>query len=237
MDAVDKLRSVIAKSDNIVFFGGAGVSVPSGIPDFRGSDGLEKQRIPFEDILSHDYFIENPEAFYRIYRDKLIYPDAKPNDAHYALAKLEAMGKLKVVITQNIDNLHQLAGSKKVLELHGSVYRNYCIRCKKKYELKKILTSSGAPRCLCGGIIRPDIVLYREVLDREVLTEAINYIAKADALIVAGTSLVVYPAAGLIRYFAGDNLVIINKSKTDFDYHADVVIYDSVDRVLAAAVK
>ncbi|MDD4077834.1 MAG: NAD-dependent protein deacylase [Bacilli bacterium] len=237
MKKIEQLKAIIDRSNNIVFFGGAGVSVPSGIPDFRGSDGLEKQKIPFEIILSHDYFLDNPDVFYPLYREKLIFPDAKPNAAHDALVKLEKTGKLKAVITQNIDNLHQKAGSSKVIELHGSVYRNYCINCNKKYKIDVILKAQDVPHCECGGIIRPDIVFYQESLDSQVLSEAIFYLSKADTLIVSGTSLVVYPAAGLIRYFTGDNLVIINKSRTDYDRHADLVIYDSVDEVLSAAVE
>ena len=237
MNKIEQLKAIIDRSNNIVFFGGAGVSVPSGIPDFRGSGGLEKQKIPFEIILSHDYFVDNPDVFYPLYRKKLLFPDAKPNAAHYALVKLEKAGKLKAVITQNIDNLHQKAGSSKVIELHGSVYRNYCINCNKKYNIDAVLATRDVPRCECGGIIRPDIVFYQESLDSQVLSEAISYLSKADTLIVSGTSLVVYPAAGLIRYFAGENLVIINKSRTDFDRHANLVIHDSVDEVLSAAVE
>jgi len=237
MDKIAKLREIIERSSNIVFFGGAGVSVPSGIPDFRGSSGLEKQNIPFEIILSRDYFLANPETFYAVYREKLLFPAAKPNRAHHALARLEKQGKLKAVITQNIDNLHQAAGSQSVIELHGSVYRNYCMSCKKKYDFGFIANGAGVPRCDCGGIVRPDVVLYQEQLNAKALASAIDCISKADALIVAGTSLVVYPAAGLIRYFSGNHFVIINKSPTDFDRHADLVIYDSVDLVLDAAVK
>lgn len=237
MDKIASLREIIDCSSAIVFFGGAGVSVPSGIPDFRGTGGLESQNIPFEIILSRDYFLSHPEAFFSVYRDKLLFPDARPNKAHYALARLEAQEKLRAVITQNIDNLHQAAGSRVVIELHGSVYRNYCMKCGKKYDFDFMVKSKGIPRCTCGGIVRPDVVLYQEQLPTSALATAIDHIKKADTLIVAGTSLVVYPAAGLIRYFTGNNMVIINKSTTDYDRLADLVIHDSVDLVLDAIVK
>lgn len=236
MDKIKALKHIIKESTNIVFFGGAGVSVPSGIPDFRGGGGLGEQRIPFEMILSRDYFLKNPELFFSMYKKHLLFPDAKPNDAHYVLADLEQEGKVKAIITQNIDDLHQKAGSKNVIELHGSVYRNYCMSCAKPYDIEAIIKSEGVPYCKCGGIIRPDVVLYQEQLKEEDLIAALNYISSADVLIVSGSSLVVFPAAGLIRNFKGKYFIIINKSKTDFDAYAELVIYDSVDKVLRAAV-
>ena len=210
---VQALEEIIAKSSSIVFFGGAGVSTESGIPDFRSVDGLyhQKYAYPPETILSHTFWEENPEEFYRFYRDKLIVKGAKPNAAHLRLAKLEREGRLKAVVTQNIDGLHQAAGSRTVYELHGSTLRNYCTRCGKFYDVDFIANSTGVPRCTeCGGIVKPDVVLYEEGLDEEVLSGAVNAIRHADTLIIGGTSLVVYPAAGLIRYFRGDHLVVIN---------------------------
>lgn len=234
-----RLASILKDSKKIVFFGGAGVSTESNIPDFRSADGLYKQKYDFppEVILSHDFFVSNPEYFYRFYKDKMIYEEAKPNKAHYVLSKLEQMGKLKSVVTQNIDNLHQMAGSKKVLELHGSVYRNYCMKCHKFYSLEEVIKQNGVPHCSCGGIIKPDVVLYQEELNMEVIAEAVNDISKCDTLIIGGTSLTVYPAAGFINYFSGKHLVIINKSTTDYDYRADLVIKDSVGKVLDEAYK
>ncbi len=223
---MEKLREWIASSDNIVFFGGAGVSTESGIPDFRGEDGLyrQKYKYPPEVMLSHSFYLSHTEEFFSFYREKMLFPDAKPNAAHLALAKLEQLGKCRAVITQNIDGLHQAAGSKCVWELHGSVHRNYCTRCRRFYGLDAILHSEGIPRCSCGGIIKPDVVLYEEGLDQNVLSEAVQAIRRADVLIVAGTSLTVYPAAGLIDYYQGDKLVLINKSETGMDSRADLLL-------------
>lgn len=231
---LNTLQTWIKESDNIVFFGGAGVSTESGIPDFRSVDGVYKEKYdyPPEVILSHSFFKKNPEDFFQFHRDKILHPDAKPNAAHYKLAELEKEGKLKAVITQNIDNLHQLAGSQEVLELHGSVYRNYCLKCAKKYDVKFILESTGVPHCSCGGIVRPDVVLYEEGLDSDILNLAVQYISQADMLIVGGTSLVVYPAAGLVNYYNGNRLVLINKTATSFDSQANLVINDSIGKVL-----
>ena len=239
---IEKLTEILKKSNNIVFFGGAGVSTESGIPDFRSSNGLfnEKLNITFtpEQLVSHTMFMRYPEEFFEFYRDKLIYPEAKPNDAHIALAKLEEMGKLKAVITQNIDGLHQSAGSKNVYELHGSVLRNYCVNCNAFYDEKYILESHGIPKCSkCSGIVKPDVVLYEEGLDEDTIQGAISAISKADTLIIGGTSLVVYPAAGLINYFNGKNLILINKSTTSADSKADLVIHDSIGKVLGTTVK
>lgn len=227
-----KVQEIIHDSDNIVFFGGAGVSTESGIPDFRSVDGLYnlKYKYPPETIISHSFFERNPEEFYDFYKNKMIFLDAKPNSAHCRLAELEKQGKLKAVITQNIDGLHQLAGSKNVLELHGSVHRNYCMRCGKFYDAHTIVESKGVPRCSCGGIIKPDVVLYEESLDQDILEKSVEYIEKADVLIVGGTSLVVYPAAGLINYYKGNKLVLINRSSTPMDSRANVVINDYIGR-------
>lgn len=235
--SIDKLKEILINSNNIVFFGGAGVSTESGIPDFRSASGLfnEKLNKTFtpEQLVSHTYFMRYTEDFYKFYKDKLIYEEAKPNDAHLALAKLEKLGKLKAVITQNIDGLHQAAGSKTVFELHGSVHRNYCTKCHKFYPVEFILKSSKTPICTdCGGTIKPDVVLYEEGLDEDVINGAVNAIAHADTLIIGGTSLVVYPAAGLINYFKGKNLILINKSTTSADTKADLVIHDSIGKVL-----
>ena len=236
MEAEKQLKSWIEESGNIVFFGGAGVSTESGIPDFRSQDGLYHQQYdyPPEEILSHSFYMKNPEKFYRFYRNKMLAPGAKPNKAHLALAKLEREGRLKAVITQNIDGLHQAAGSREVLELHGSIHRNYCTRCGEFYDLDYVKKSEGVPRCACGGIIKPDVVLYEEGLDQRLLQKAVAYIARADVLIVGGTSLVVYPAAGLIDYYRGNKLVLINRSATSRDSQADLVINDSIGQVLAA---
>ncbi|WP_415331473.1 NAD-dependent protein deacylase [Clostridium perfringens] len=236
-DKINKLKEIIKNSNNIVFFGGAGVSTESGIPDFRSANGLfnEKLNITFtpEQLVSHSFFQRYPREFFNFYKTKLIYPDAKPNDAHIALAKLEEMGKLKAIVTQNIDGLHQMAGSKNVFELHGSVLRNYCVDCHAFYDEKFILESKGVPKCTkCGGIVKPDVVLYEEPLDDNVIRGAIDAISKADTLIIGGTSLVVYPAAGLINYFRGKNLVLINKSSTQADSKAHLVINDSIGKVL-----
>ncbi len=229
------LQQIIDDSDKIVFFGGAGVSTESEIPDFRSSDGLYNQKYdyPPEEILSHTFFCSNTEYFYNFYRDKMLYLDAKPNAAHLKLAELEKAGKLSAVVTQNIDGLHQKAGSKKVFELHGSVYRNYCMNCKREYSAEFIKNSSSVPRCECGGIIKPDVVLYEEGLNDKTVSGALDAIAQADCLIVAGTSLNVYPAAGFIRYFSGKYFVLINRDKTPADNMADLVIHGNVGEILS----
>ncbi|MBQ9189009.1 MAG: NAD-dependent protein deacylase [Clostridia bacterium] len=231
------LQNVIASSRKIVFLGGAGLSTESGIPDFRSSDGIYKARkaygVPPEVLLSHDFFEEYPEIFFDYYRKNLLYPDAKPNNAHKALAKLERDGKLNAVITQNIDNLHQLAGSKRVLELHGSVYRNHCIKCRRFYPVETIMQAKGVPYCECGGIIKPDVVLYGEGLDQRVLMDSIRAIREADTMIVGGTSLAVYPAAGLIDYFTGKNLVLINLSETPRDSDATLCVHEKIGEALS----
>lgn len=234
-DKLDTLKKWIEESDNIVFFGGAGVSTESNIPDFRSTDGLYNQEYdyPPETILSHSFFMRKPEEFYRFYHKKMMYPLAMPNKAHLAMAKLEAMGKCKAVVTQNIDGLHQKAGSKEVLELHGSVLRNYCMTCHKFYDEKIILDSPGVPRCECGGMIKPDVVLYEEGLDNDTIRKSVNYISNADMLIIAGTSLTVYPAASLIDYYRGNKLVLINKSSTPRDNVADLVINAAVGETLS----
>ncbi len=231
----EELKELIDSSDNIVFFGGAGVSTESGIPDFRSTDGLYNQNYdyPPEEIISRSFFEREPDEFYRFYRDRMIYRDAKPNKAHIALAKLEREGRLKAVITQNIDGLHQAAGSENVLELHGSVHRNYCCRCHKFYSLDYIMETDGVPHCSCGGIVKPDVVLYEEMLDEKVLAKSVDYIRKADVLIIGGTSLVVYPAANLIYYYQGDKLVLINKSATGADKMARISIHDPIGKVFA----
>lgn len=238
LDKIEELKKIIDGSSNIVFFGGAGVSTESKIPDFRSETGLYKTKnnysYPPEVMLSHSFFKNHPEDFFDFYRTKMIFKDAKPNKAHYALAELEKRGKLQAVITQNIDGLHQAAGSKNVLELHGSVHRNYCLSCGKHFDLDYILnTETIIPKCdKCGGMIRPDVVLYEEGLDNDVIQKTVRYIRNADVLIVGGTSLVVYPAAGLIRYFSGSKLVLINKSTTNYDKDADLIISDSIGKVL-----
>lgn len=239
--SIEKLREIIEASDNIVFFGGAGVSTESNIPDFRSSKGIysiyDNLEYPPEEILSYSFFRKHPDYFYDFYRNNLIYKDAKPNDAHIALAELEKRGKLKAIITQNIDGLHQKSGSKNVLELHGSIYRNYCMKCYKEFDLDYILNSEGVPLCdKCKGIVRPDVVMYEEALDMHVLRKSIEYIQKAEVLIVGGTSLVVYPAAGLIEYYRGNNLILINKSKTPYDSRATLVFNDSIGKILKQAV-
>ena len=230
-----QLKEMVASSDNIVFFGGAGVSTESGIPDFRSVDGLyhQKFRYPPETILSHTFYERHKEEFFDFYRQKLIAPEARPNAAHVKLAQWERDGKLKAVITQNIDGLHQMAGSHKVLELHGSVLRNYCERCGKFYGVDAILHSTGVPKCSCGGDIKPDVVLYEESLDMQMMEHALEYISRADMLIIGGTSLVVYPAAGLVRYYRGHKLVLINKSSTDMDSAADLVLHDPIGEVFS----
>lgn len=226
MNNIEQFVDWVDKCDNIVFFGGAGVSTESGIPDFRSPDGLynQKYKYPPETIISHSFYLRYPEEFYRFYKDKMLYPDSEPGITHLALAKLEQQGKLKAVVTQNIDGLHQKAGNKNVIELHGSVLRNYCERCHRFYGIESIINSSGIPTCECGGIIKPDVVLYEEGLDEDNITAAIEYIINADMLVVGGTSLGVYPAAGLIDYYRGDKLVLINKSQTPYDGKADLLI-------------
>lgn len=235
MTEQEQLKQWVEESDNIVFFGGAGVSTESHIPDFRSVDGLYNQDYdyPPETILSHSFYKKNTEEFYRFYRNKMIFPDAKPNKAHIALANLEKAGKLKAVITQNIDGLHQKGGSKEVYELHGSVLRNYCTSCHKFFPLDDILACKGVPHCECGGIIKPDVVLYEEGLDSYTLERSVSYIKNADMLIIGGTSLAVYPAAGLIDYYTGNKLVLINKDKTARDSHADLVIQAPIGEVLS----
>ncbi len=234
-DKIEKLQRIVDNSGNIVFFGGRGVSTESGIPDFRSTDGLYNQtyKFPPEVILSHGYFVHSTERFYDFYRDKMLALDAEPNAAHKWLAKRENSGKLSAVVTQNIDGLHQKAGSKRVLELHGTVYKNYCMKCGKFHPVSYIVDTAGVPKCDCGGIIKPDVVLYDEDLNWHTVNSSINAIRAANTLIVAGTSLTVYPAAGLIRYFEGDNLVLINRDATDLDSSADLVIRGNVGQVLS----
>lgn len=242
---IKKLKEIIENSKKIVFFGGAGVSTESNIPDFRSEEGLYNAQQQYgmspEYMLSHSYFIDNPEGFYDYYKHNLVYENAKPNKAHYALAKLEQEGKLIAVVTQNVDGLHQKAGSKTVYELHGSATRNYCMDCRKAFDMDYIMDPANCdgyvPKCdKCGGIVKPDVVLYEEALDESQIMGAVNAISQADTLIVGGTSLVVYPAAGLIRYFNGKNLVLINKSSTQYDSIANLVISDSIGKVLGEAV-
>lgn len=234
MEEIKKLKEIISESNNIVFFGGAGVSTESGIPDFRSTDGLyhETYDYPPETILSHTFFQRKPKDFFCFYRDKMLCLDAKPNAAHRKLAQWEKEGKLKAVITQNIDGLHQAAGSSKVLELHGSVLRNYCTKCGRLYSAESILNSTDVPKCECGGNIKPDVVLYEEGLNQEILSEAARCISEADVLIIGGTSLVVYPAAGMIDYYQGHKLVLINKSPTSRDQAADLLIQGSLGEIL-----
>lgn len=233
MTGTEQLKQWIEASDNIVFFGGAGVSTESGIPDFRSVDGLYHQKYdyPPETILSHTFYMEKTEEFYKFYRDKMLALDAKPNAAHLKLAELEANGKLKAVVTQNIDGLHQAAGSKNVLELHGSVHRNYCRKCGRLYDASYIKESTGVPKCACGGQIKPDVVLYEEGLDDVTMQSAIHFISQAEILIIGGTSLAVYPAAGLIDFYKGNKLVLINKSATPLDSRADLVIQAPIGEV------
>ena len=237
-EQIQELQKIIDTYGNIVFFGGAGVSTESGIPDFRSVDGLYHQQYdyPPETILSHTFYRSHTEEFFRFYRNKMLFPNAQPNAAHKKLAELEAAGKVRAVITQNIDGLHQKAGSREVLELHGSVLRNYCTRCGKFYGLDAILNSTGVPKCTCGGTIKPDVVLYEEGLDQETIEKSVKYIANADVLIIGGTSLTVYPAAGLIDYYRGHKLVLINKSVTPMDNRADLVISGPIGEVLGDAV-
>ena len=236
-DAVKTLKDWIDGSNNIVFFGGAGVSTESGIPDFRSTDGLYHQQYdyPPETILSHSFFLRHPDEFYKFYRDKMLCHDAKPNAAHKKLAEWEQTGKLNAVITQNIDGLHQAAGSKKVLELHGSVLRNYCMECGKFHGVEAIRQSKGLPRCdACGGLIKPDVVLYEESLDNDVMDEAVRCIREADMMIIGGTSLAVYPAAGLVHYFRGRTLALVNRDETPLDSRADLVLHDKIGEVFSA---
>lgn len=237
MDEILRLKEIVETSDNIVFFGGAGVSTESGIPDFRSQDGLYslKYKYPPEHIVSHSFYKKRPTEFFEFYKDKMLAPDAKPNKAHLKLAELEKRGKLKAVITQNIDGLHQMAGSEKVLELHGSVLRNYCESCGKFFDLQYIIDSEETPLCdKCGGSVKPDVVLYEESLDMNIMSEAISFISQADVLIIGGTSLVVYPAAGLIDYYRGSKLVVINKSPTPRDEQADLLIAGSIGEVFGS---
>ncbi len=240
-EKIKQLTQILRDSNNIVFFGGAGVSTASQIPDFRSANGLFNERLNRtftpEQLVSHTFFVKYPEDFYQFYKDKLIYPEAQPNACHKALVKLEQMGKLKAIVTQNIDGLHQMAGSQVVYELHGSVHRNYCLKCGAFYDAAYLLEAPGIPKCQrCGGVVKPDVVLYEEGLDDEVISAAVSAIAMAETLIIGGTSLVVYPAAGLIHYFKGKHLILINKSTTSADDTADLVIHDAIDKVLAEAV-
>ena len=240
--SVQELTDILRNSQKIVFFGGAGVSTASGIPDFRSANGLWNQKykrnLSPEEMVSRSFFERDPEDFFAFYKDKLVYPEAKPNACHYALARLEKMGKLRAVVTQNIDGLHQMAGSTNVYELHGSVLRNYCTRCRSFYDVNFILEAEGVPRCpKCGSIVKPDVVLYEETLDDNVIDGAVRAIAGADTLIIGGTSLIVYPAAGFVRYFRGNKLVVINKSVTQADEYADLVIHDDIATVMDQAVK
>ena len=232
---IRKLKELIDGSDNIVFFGGAGVSTESGIPDFRSVDGLYNQtfRYPPETILSHTFYEKHTEEFYQFYRAKMLAPDAQPNAAHYKLAQWEREGRLKAVITQNIDGLHQKAGSREVLELHGSVLRNHCTRCGKFHDLDFILHTTGVPRCECGGVVKPDVVLYEEPLNEDVMARAIHYIRQADVLLIGGTSLVVYPAAGLVQYYRGSKLAVVNKGATGAALHAAVTVDGPIGQTLA----
>ena len=234
MDKIRQLQDMINESNRIVFFGGAGVSTESNIPDFRSADGLYKQKYRYspEQIVSHSFFMQHTEEFYDFYKEKMMFLDAKPNKAHLKLAELEAAGKLTAVITQNIDGLHQAAGSKNVLELHGSIHRNYCMRCKKQYSARFVKESKGIPTCDCGGTIRPDVVLYEEGLDNQIIQKSIRAISEADMLIIGGTSLVVYPAAGFIDYFHGKYLVLINKDATARDVGATLTILEPIGEVL-----
>ena len=235
-DKIKELKRIIDESNNIVFFGGAGVSTESGIPDFRSANGIYNQdlgrEVSPEEMISHTFYVRHPEDFFEFYKDKLIYPDVEPNDCHKALAALEKQGKLKAIVTQNIDGLHQKAGSKTVYELHGSVLRNYCENCGAFYDVHKVLDSDGVPTCdKCGGRVKPDVVLYEEGLDSDIIDGAVRAISKADTLIIGGTTLIVYPAAGLIHYFHGKNLVLINKSETSADASADLVIHEAIGEV------
>ncbi|MCI9163675.1 MAG: NAD-dependent protein deacylase [Lachnospiraceae bacterium] len=235
MGGLEQLKEWVEESSNIVFFGGAGVSTESGIPDFRSVDGLYNQQYdyPPETIISHSFYKKHPEEFFRFYKDRMVFTGAKPNAAHRVLARWEEEGKLRAVVTQNIDGLHQAAGSREVMELHGSIHRNYCTRCGRFYGLEEILAMDGVPRCGCGGTIKPDVVLYEEGLDQGILQKAVSYIRHADMLIIGGTSLVVYPAAGLVNYYQGNKLVIVNKSVTPVDNQADLVVTGKIGEVFS----
>lgn len=234
MSQTEELQRIIDESGKIVFFGGAGVSTESGIPDFRSSDGIYKQnyRYPPEQVISHTFFVRNTEVFYEFYKEKMMFLNAVPNKAHEKLAELEENGKLTAVITQNIDGLHQMAGSKNVLELHGSIHRNYCQKCGKFYDAAYVKSQEGIPKCTCGGIIKPDVVLYEEGLDQDVITRAVRAISEADTLIIGGTSLVVYPAASFVDYFRGRNLILINKGETSRDREANLCIHSAIGEVM-----
>ena len=238
MVKLTQLQEMINKSNKIVFFGGAGVSTESNIPDFRSADGLyqEKYKYPPEQVVSHTFFMQKTELFYEFYKSKMMFLDAKPNKAHLKLAELEEKGKLKAVITQNIDGLHQMAGSKNVLELHGSIHRNYCQKCGKFYDAKYVKEFPGIPKCECGGIIKPDVVLYEEGLDNTTINKSLQAISEADMLIIGGTSLVVYPAAGFVDYFKGDHLVVLNKTTTSRDSYADLCIQEPIGEVLGSII-
>mgnify|MGYP002554375847 CR=1 FL=1 len=236
MDSIEKLKDMIASSENIVFFGGAGVSTESGIPDFRSADGIYSRDavIPPERILSHTFFINHTAEFFDFYKSNMIFPDAKPNAAHLALASLESDGKLRAVVTQNIDGLHQAAGSKRVFELHGSVHRNHCMECGRFFDAAYIMNSYGIPRCdVCGGVVKPDVVLYEEGLDNQTMEDAVSFIRQADVLIIGGTSLAVYPAAGLIDYYKGDKLILVNKSATPMDGRADLLVQGAIGEIFS----
>ena len=232
---IERIAEIIKGSDNIVFFGGAGLSTESGIPDFRSVDGLYNQqyKYPPETIISHSFFVENPEEFYRFYKDKCLGPmlKAEPNAAHFALAKLEEMGKLKAIVTQNIDDLHHRAGSKTIYELHGTSFRNYCLNCGKEYTIEDILKVDGVPHCTCGGIIRPDVVLYEEQLDQNVIRKSVNAIANADVLIIAGTTLIVQPAASFVNYYNGDKMILINLSTVPNEDRINYALHEKVGEV------
>jgi len=230
-----RLKAVIEQSDNIVFFGGAGVSTESGIPDFRSEDGIYnmKYAYPPETILSHTFFMRNTSEFYRFYREKMLHPRAEPNKAHYALAELERQGKLRAIITQNVDSLHHMAGSVNVLELHGSCNRNLCMKCGALFTVDVVLEADDIPLCPCGGTIKPDVVLFEEGLDQRVIEKSVDFIRKAEVLIIGGTSLNVYPAAGLVQYYNGNQLVLINKSETSYDRYANIVIHESIGETLS----
>jgi NAD-dependent deacetylase len=232
---IEMLRSIVHKSDNIVFFGGAGVSTESGIPDFRSTSGLYSQKYEYspEEMLSHSFFMGNKAEFYHFYRDKMVHLNAKPNAAHFKLAELESQGRMKAVVTQNIDNLHQMAGSKCVHELHGSVHRNFCMQCRASFPVERIMESEGVPKCECGGTIKPDVVLYEEPLDSDVVEAAIHAIEEADVLIIGGTSLNVYPAAGLLRHYRGGKLILINKTELAQERIAALVIRGSIGEVFS----
>ena len=234
-----RLKAAIGNSDNIVFFGGAGVSTESGIPDFRSADGVYnmKYKYPPEQIVSHSFFMQNTSEFYTFYREKMLHPDAMPNKAHYALVKLEKQGKLKAIVTQNVDGLHHKAGSVNVFELHGSRSRYYCMKCGKVYPIDVVLEAEDVPHCSCGGVIRPDVVLFEESLDQSVIEKSIRAISDADVLIVGGTSLNVYPAAGMIQHYGGNMLILINKSETSYDRYASIVIREAIGETLDKAVE